>query len=132
MTRARSAAATAIHAPPNTARGARAGTASSAAAASAGKNTITDSIGLPHDDEDQHERRERDHGLDVVGVQLPGLRPPGELAEPARPGGHLADQPVDVGVVDPGRGPGQGERAAGYRADPAVEDPVVEAGQQPG
>src|SRR5260370_41966467 len=113
MTRARSAALTAIHVPPNTARGAPAGTASSAAAASAGKNTITDSIGLPHHDEDQHERRERDHGLDVVGVQLPGLRPPGELPEPPRPGGYLADKPVDVGVVAPCRGSGQGEPAAG-------------------
>ena len=45
MTSARSAALTPIHAQPNTPRGAAPGTASSAAAASAGRNTMADSTG---------------------------------------------------------------------------------------
>src|SRR4030088_1492589 len=96
MTSTRSAALAPIHAQMNAARGARAGMASSAAAARAGRNTITDSIGLPHEDEDQRQHRERDGGLGVVDVHLTGLRPAGELPEPPRPGRDLANDPVDV------------------------------------
>src|SRR5947209_3381665 len=96
MTSTRSTALAAIHAQMNAARGARAGTARSAAAASAGRNTITDSIGLPHEDEDQRQHRERDGGLGVVDVHLPGLQPAGKLPETPRPGRDLTDDPVDV------------------------------------
>src|SRR5687767_4503305 len=79
-TSARSRALTTIQAPVNTRRGAVAGTSSSAAATAAGRNTISDSTGSPHDDHDEGQHRERSGGLGVVLVDLPGLGAAGKAA----------------------------------------------------
>src|SRR5918998_5620265 len=79
-TSARSTALTATHAPVNTRRGAVAGTSSSAAATTAGRNTISDSTSSPHDDHDEGQDGERGGRLGVVLVDLPGLRAAGEPA----------------------------------------------------